>query len=147
MGLNNYSIDYILYKILNKKLNPHLGIIVVGTPKKVFLEEDILIYDYIFNETKNWGIMVGNYILTSFNKSKPINSSQEAKKFISKRYDKNLITITDAINMNSYKYLYDNSGLYDYIKTDLILLTDVNNYDVSSILKKGKSYRYDSIKK
>ena len=91
--------------------------------------------------------MIGNHILTCFDRTKPANSSQEVMKFIGERYNDKLITITDSINMISFKSHYDKNGLYDYIKTDLILMTDIYGYNVNSILKKGNDIKLKSLKK
>lgn len=127
--------------------DPHAGVVVVDTPIENFLKDDISIYDLIINNTDNIGIMVGNHILTCLDKNKPANSSQKVIDFISLRYNDKLITITDSINMLSFKLLYDENGLYDYIKTDLILMTDIYGYNVNSILKKGIDKRLQSLKK
>ena len=91
--------------------------------------------------------MIGNHILTCFDRNKPANSSQKVMNFISRRYNDKLITITDSINMNAFKLHYHENGLYDYIKTDLILMTDISGYSVNSILKKGSDRRPKSLKK
>ena len=49
--------------------------------------------------------------------------------------------------MMSFKSNYDNNGLYDYVETDLILMTDIYNYNVNSVLKKGNDIRLKSLKK
>jgi hypothetical protein len=128
-------------------IDPHAGIVVVDTPIENFLKEDISIYDLIINNTDNIGIMVGNHILTCLDKNKPASSSQKVVDFINRRYSNKLITITDSINMPSFKLLYDQNGLYDYVKTDLILMTDLYGYNVNSILKKGNDKRLQSLKK
>lgn len=127
--------------------DPHIGTVVVNTPIEKFLKEDIRIYDLIIKNIDNSGIMIGNHILTCFDRTKPANSSQDVLKFIGKRYNDKLITITDSINMMSFKSNYDNNGLYDYVETDLILMTDIYNYNVNSVLKKGNDIRLKSLKK
>ena len=127
--------------------NPHDDIVVVDTPIKNFLKEDISIYDLIINNTNNIGIMVGNHILTCLDKNKSACSSQKVLDFISRRYNDKLITITDSINMRSFKLLYDGNGLYDHIKTDMILMTNFYGFGVHSIFKKGNEKRSQSLEK
>ena len=127
--------------------DPHVGTVVVDTPIEKFLDEDISIYDLIIKKIDNLGIMIGHHILTCFDRNNPACASQEVMNFIGERYDDKLLTITDSINMASFKLNYDKNGLYDYIKTDLILMTDIYGYNVNSILKKGNNMRLKSLKK
>ena len=136
------------YSKNNKYANTHTSVVYQKTPFEIFIRDDMVLYDNFINQTKISGIMIGHQILEMFDKNIIASASSKVKTFINQRYKRNLITISDSINMYAFKNSYNvEISIYDYVKTDYILLTDIYNYSLDSILKKGDQESQDSVNK
>ena len=141
------------YRFSNDRFypDPHHTTVYQKTPLSNFINEDLKLFDSFINQTKQSGIMVGHHILEAIDDKIIASASEKVQIFIDERYKRKLLTISDSINMYGFAINYnDNISLYDYIKTDLVLLTDIYGYDLLSLTQNGvkeKSFTYQKLLK
>lgn len=136
-----YSIDYI-------DPDPHYTSVYQKTPLSIFMNEDLKLLDSFIHQTKQSGIMIGHHILEALDDEMIASASEKIQTFIENRYKRKLLTISDSINMYAFEIHYNtNISLYDHVKTDLILLTDIYGYDLLSLAKNGIKEKSGTYKK
>ena len=136
-----YSIDHIYP-------DPHFTSVYQKTPLSIFMNEDLKLLDSFIHQTKQSGIMIGHHILEALDDEVIASASEKIQTFIENRYKRKLLTISDSINMYAFQIQYNtNISLYDYVKTDLILLTDIYGYDLLSFTKNGIKEKSGTYKK
>ena len=136
-----YSIDYIYP-------DPHHTSVYLKTPLSIFMNEDLKLLDSFIHQTKQSGIMIGHHILEALDNEVIASASEKIQTFIENRYKRKLLTISDSINMYAFQIHYNkNISLYDYVKTDLILLTNIYGYDLLSFTKNGIKEKSGTYKK